>query len=91
MMSNAILCQILEHENLLRENGVPDEQIETQIKLLSKIIENNFVSKKDLDILRIDLKNEISLSNYKIKSQIDLMRNDLERIEEHIKILKKII
>lgn len=90
-MSNTILCQILEHENLLRENGIAEEQIKTQTKFLAQIIENSFATREDLKDSQNLLSNEINTICQKLKNNIDFLRSDLARIEEHIKIVKQMI
>ena len=55
----------------LREAGVPDEQAEAQIKVLSAAMENELATKHDMELVKYDLE--------LVRKDIETIRADLKR------------
>ncbi len=69
-MTSAVLFDTLAYANRLKEAGVPERQAEAQIDILAEIVGNNLATKKDLKLLKQDLKHDLELKMAEHKNEL---------------------
>ena len=68
-----------EYVEVLREAGVPDKQAEAQVKVLTRIMDDEVATKRDIAELKADLKRDIAETRAELK-------RDMKELEYRMKI-----
>lgn len=66
-MSPATSFDAIDYVHKLKEAGVPEQQAETHVKILSEIIESNLATKQDIELIRSEMATKIELKKVKVE------------------------
>ena len=82
----AIPFDTLEFTKELQSAGIPSEQAEAQIRVLSKVFEQreslyreNLANKRDLKELEMALRKDIEILRNELKKDIEVLRHDVQK------------
>lgn len=68
----------LKYAKKLEEAGVPREQAETHLMILSEVMESNLATKQNLKDLSADLRSEVAEQGRSLRAEISLVRQELK-------------
>lgn len=72
-MSNSQIFDTLRYANKLKAVGVPEKQAEVQAEVMVELIEDKLATKKDLEIIRSELKLDIETSKNELKQNMKVL------------------